>query len=130
MAYSRKAPKQDIRSVQIKSSDKAPKETKEASTATKRATSSVTLIQHDPSQELRRILLITIPLFILLGAATYWDLTHHWVVPFADRLLKLAKKKQAKPSNVVQLKDYQRRDDEGPAIDLVQVLKKSLSGRK
>ena len=48
----------------------------------------------------------------------------------ADRLLKLAKKKQAKPSNVVQLKDYQRQDDERPAIDLIQVLKKSLSGRK
>ena len=48
----------------------------------------------------------------------------------ADRLLKLAKKKQTKPSNVVQLKDYQRQDDERPAIDLIQVLKKSLSGRK
>jgi hypothetical protein len=35
----------------------------------------------------------------------------------------LAKKKQSKPSNVVQLKDYTRRADE-PVIDLVQVLKK------
>lgn len=45
-----------------------------------------------------------------------------------ERLLKLVKKKQAKSSNVVQLKDYQRRE-EGEAIDLVQVLKRSLAGK-
>jgi len=45
-----------------------------------------------------------------------------------ERLLKLVKKKQAKSSNVVRLKDYQRRD-EGKSIDLVQVLKRSLSGK-
>ena len=45
-----------------------------------------------------------------------------------ERLLKLVKKKQAKSSNVVQLKDYQRRE-EGKSVDLVQVLKRSLSGK-
>ena len=45
-----------------------------------------------------------------------------------DRLLQLVKKKQSKASNVVKLKDYQRKE-EAP-IDLVQILKRSLSGRK
>jgi DNA end-binding protein Ku len=46
-----------------------------------------------------------------------------------ERLLKLVKKKQSKPSNVVEIKDYQRQD-EGEPIDLVQVLKRSLAGKK
>jgi DNA end-binding protein Ku len=46
-----------------------------------------------------------------------------------ERLLKLVKKKQNKASNVVQIKDYQRRED-GEAVDLIQVLKKSLAGKK
>jgi DNA end-binding protein Ku len=45
-----------------------------------------------------------------------------------ERLLKLVKKKQAKSSNVVQLKDYRRRE-EGESVDLVQVLKRSLAGK-
>jgi len=44
-------------------------------------------------------------------------------------LLKLVKKRQSKPSNVVQIKDYQR-EKEGEVVDLVQVLKRSLAGRK
>jgi len=46
-----------------------------------------------------------------------------------EQLLKLVKKKQAKASNVVQIKDYQR-EKEGEPIDLVQVLKRSLAGKK
>jgi len=45
-----------------------------------------------------------------------------------DRLLKLVKKKQSKSSNVVRLKDYQRKEEK--PIDLVQILKRSLSGKK
>jgi len=45
-----------------------------------------------------------------------------------DRLLKLVKKKQSKSSNVVLLKDYQRKEEK--PIDLVQILKRSLSGKK
>jgi DNA end-binding protein Ku len=44
-------------------------------------------------------------------------------------LLKLVKRKQAKAGNVVQLKDYQR-PSEAPAVDLIQILKKSLAGKK
>jgi len=44
-------------------------------------------------------------------------------------LLKLVKKRQSKPGNVVQIKDYQR-EKEGEVVDLVQVLKRSLAGRK
>jgi DNA end-binding protein Ku len=44
-----------------------------------------------------------------------------------ERLLKLVKKKQAKRSNVVHIKSEKRED--GNVIDLVQVLKKSLSGK-
>jgi DNA end-binding protein Ku len=44
-------------------------------------------------------------------------------------LLKLVKRKQAKASNVVELKDYQR-PSEAPAVDLIQILKKSLAGKK
>ena len=46
-----------------------------------------------------------------------------------ERLLKLVKKKQNKASNVVQIKDYQRKD-EGEPVDLIQVLKRSLAGKK
>jgi DNA end-binding protein Ku len=45
-----------------------------------------------------------------------------------ERLLKLVKKKQAKASNVVELKDYQRQGEDN-VVDLVQVLKRSLSGK-
>jgi DNA end-binding protein Ku len=44
-----------------------------------------------------------------------------------ERLLKLVKKKQAKPANVVRVETKER--EEGNVIDLVQILKKSLSGR-
>lgn len=43
------------------------------------------------------------------------------------QLLKLVKKKQAKRSNVVRVESEER--DEGNVIDLVQILKKSLSGK-
>ena len=46
-----------------------------------------------------------------------------------ERLLKLVKKKQNKASNVVQIKDYQRQD-EGEPVDLIQVLKRSLAGKR
>jgi len=46
-----------------------------------------------------------------------------------EDLLKLVKRKQAKRSNVVEIKDYQRQE-EGPAVDLIQVLKKSLAGKR
>jgi DNA end-binding protein Ku len=45
-----------------------------------------------------------------------------------ERLLRLVKKKQAKASNVVELKDYQRPQD-SDAVDLIQVLKRSLAGK-
>ncbi|MGH9968697.1 MAG: hypothetical protein ACREBG_12830, partial [Pyrinomonadaceae bacterium] len=43
------------------------------------------------------------------------------------RLLQLVKKKQAKPSNVVLVKE--KAPEEGKVIDLVQVLKRSLAGK-
>jgi DNA end-binding protein Ku len=46
-----------------------------------------------------------------------------------EQLLKLVKKKQSKASNVVQIKDYKSRD-EGEPVDLIQVLKRSLAGKK
>ena len=46
-----------------------------------------------------------------------------------EQLLKLVKKKEAKASNVVEIKDYQRKD-EGEPVDLIQVLKRSLAGKK
>lgn len=45
----------------------------------------------------------------------------------AEALLKLVKKKQAKPSNVVRVESEER--DKGNVIDLVQILKRSLSGK-
>jgi DNA end-binding protein Ku len=44
-----------------------------------------------------------------------------------ERLLKLVKQKQSKPSNVVQMKNREPQADN--VIDLVQVLKRSLAGR-
>ena len=46
----------------------------------------------------------------------------------ADSLLKLVKKKQSKRSNVVRVEDEMEKDHK--VIDLVQILKKSLSGKK
>ena len=46
-----------------------------------------------------------------------------------DRLLKLAKKKQANRKNVVQIEEDQA-PDEGKVIDLVEILKKSLVGKR
>ena len=46
-----------------------------------------------------------------------------------EELLKLVKRKQSKASNVVELKDY-RREKEPEAVDLVQILKRSLAGKK
>lgn len=45
----------------------------------------------------------------------------------ADRLLKLVKKKQAKRSNVVEVES--EKDEDSNVIDLVQILKKSLTGK-
>lgn len=44
-----------------------------------------------------------------------------------ERLLKLVKKKQARRGNVVRIESEER--DEGKVIDLVQILKQSLSGK-
>lgn len=44
-----------------------------------------------------------------------------------ERLLKLVKKKKSKTSNVVKVKELEKRSDN--VIDLVQVLKRSLSGK-
>ena len=46
-----------------------------------------------------------------------------------EELLKLVKRKQSKASNVLELKDY-RREKEPEAVDLVQILKRSLAGKK
>jgi DNA end-binding protein Ku len=46
-----------------------------------------------------------------------------------EKLLRLVKRKQSKSSNVVELKDYQRREEAAP-IDLIQVLKRSLAGKR
>ena len=44
-----------------------------------------------------------------------------------ERLLKLVKKKQAKPSNVVRVETEEPKEEN--VIDLIQVLKKSLAGK-
>lgn len=46
-----------------------------------------------------------------------------------ERLMRLVKKKQSKTSNVVELKDY-KKEKQGDEVDLVQVLKRSLSGKR
>ncbi|HJX92500.1 MAG TPA: Ku protein [Pyrinomonadaceae bacterium] len=46
-----------------------------------------------------------------------------------EGLLKLVKRKQSKASNVVELKNY-RRDKEPEEVDLIQVLKRSLAGKR
>ena len=45
-----------------------------------------------------------------------------------EKLMKLVRKKQNKASNVVELKDY-RRDEDHESADLIQILKRSLSGK-
>jgi hypothetical protein len=89
MAVTRKAQKPDIRSVTFKADKNAPLVTNTASHNAEPAINLEALIQHNPLQEVRRIAFITIPLLIALGVATYLDITKHWVIPFANWLLKL-----------------------------------------
>ncbi len=83
MSISRKAAKQDIRTLHIK--ELSP------TIAAPQATTINQVIPyiHHPAKELRQIIFISLSLFALLFIASYFDHTKHWVVPFAERLMKL-----------------------------------------
>ncbi len=87
MAISRKAPKQDIRSITW--SEGAAPVKKAAPQKASAGEATETLIQHHPVAELRRIAWISIPLLLALLIATYLESTKHWVIPFAQWLMKL-----------------------------------------
>ncbi len=85
MAYTRKAPKSDIRSLSIKSLE--PKTANQPTEIPLSPLSHIPQIRY--SLELRRVLWCSIPLVTLLIIATYLETTQHWVIPFATKLLKL-----------------------------------------
>ncbi len=86
MAYSRKAPKQDIRTIAIAQND-----AKQVGPAMPHASaaSAAIIVQHNPLQEIRRIGWVSIPLMLVLILASYFDTVRHWVIPFAHWILKL-----------------------------------------
>lgn len=85
MAYTRKVSRHDIRALPLSSltSDKKPDASPELQVAQN------TTLHHRPVQELFLILLCSLPLVIALLIASYMDKTHHWVIPFAQWLMKL-----------------------------------------
>ncbi len=85
MPYSRKAPKQDIRTIHLSSQTVSASSQSETAPPSNQEAETITL-QHNPLRELRLILLCSIPLLVALAAGSYLDHTRHWVVPFAQWL--------------------------------------------
>lgn len=85
MAYIRKAARQDIRSLVIKPSE--INQSFDSDDTTPKQEVPLTF-HHQPVKEFGRILLVVLPLAGVLAIASYWDRTHHWVIPAANWLLK------------------------------------------
>jgi hypothetical protein len=86
MAYTRKATKQDIRTLHLAKPSNSSAPTEQAS-----STAQTPLPQTNPYREMIAIGIIAIPLMIALGIASYYDSTHHWVIPTAQRILTIGK---------------------------------------
>jgi hypothetical protein len=86
MPISRRAPKPDIRSIRI---DTSAPVTPEQPNPTAEPAHSDSPTQHDTKREFKRIALCSLPLIALLFLGYYLDTTYQWVIPFAERLLKL-----------------------------------------
>lgn len=87
MAYTRKAAKPDIRSLNLSSlSPSSPTPSKTPEKQPVGATHDV--LTHNPHKEMKQILWCSLPLMLLCALADYLDTTQPWVVPLAERLLR------------------------------------------
>jgi hypothetical protein len=87
MAYTRKASKPDIRALNIKSLPESP--SPKGSHDARETPQVPHTSQFNPLADLKHVAWCSIPLILLLILASYLDSTHHWVVPLAEKLLKL-----------------------------------------
>ncbi len=91
MAFSRRAAKSDIRN--ISPASLAPSRGAPVATGVESApaigTSPRIVATHDLKRELMRITVYSLPLLGVLVIATYLEARHGWVVPLAQRVLKL-----------------------------------------
>ncbi len=83
MAYARKHSKPDIRSLSFDSTPTTQPTTASADN------DQAPLLHHDLKREIIAILTCSLPLVIVLIIVSYLDTSRHWVVPLAERLLKL-----------------------------------------
>jgi hypothetical protein len=86
MPISRKAPKVDIRSLNISAGTKLDQTTQPVHNQTR----STDLPYHAVDKELRQIAFFSLPLIIILVLASYIDATKGWVVPLAERLMHIS----------------------------------------
>jgi hypothetical protein len=87
MAYRQKVTNHDVRNIPLKD---LPKQIHESAQVEEEAQAAHVLVAHHPGADLRRITLAAVPLVLILIAASYLDVTRHWVVPFAQWLMHLA----------------------------------------
>jgi hypothetical protein len=84
MAYSRRVPKVDIRTLKISSTNEpSSKSEKEPAAAP-----TPTIAWHNPSSEIRAILWSGIPLILFIIIISIVDLKKGWVIPLAEWLMK------------------------------------------
>ncbi len=86
MAYTRKTSKQDIRTITLPKTPSVLPKTDQSS-----ITRQPPLPHTNPYREMITIGTIALPLIIALGVASYYDTTHHWVIPVAQRILSVGK---------------------------------------
>lgn len=86
MAYTRTTSKQDIRNINLQKTSSIPHATRHDSPAT-----LASLPQTNPYREMMIIGAIALPLIIVLCIASYYDTTHPWVIPMAQRILSTGK---------------------------------------
>lgn len=86
MAYTRKTSKQDIRTVHL------PKSSPPIHTALQvHPATHAPLPYTNPYREMMTIGAIALPLIIVLAIASYYDTTHNWVIPTAQRIMSVGK---------------------------------------
>ncbi|HEY1074456.1 MAG TPA: hypothetical protein VGE59_02035 [Patescibacteria group bacterium] len=85
MAYNRKIQTGDIRSLTFKTQLMTP----ESPILIPLTIKATKLPRYQLKKELAHIILSCAPLLILLVIATYFEETSHWVIPLAERVMKL-----------------------------------------
>lgn len=88
MAITRKAPKRDIRTLNI-STTSIPTPVSHDTETQGAPSQKAPVPQYNPAGDLRRIAWSTIPLFIALSVGSYLETTRPWVIAFAEWLNRI-----------------------------------------